>query len=148
MEHYFKWDMEVRIYILALFPICCLMSLVPNYQWLMPFSVIGWIFMASGITATFYYLLSDFPDPSRMASHKEAETIPYFATIFLYAVHLMSVLMPLENSLKNPKSMPFLTAVAILFSMALNVVFGILGYNKYLDNTCDSIIKNLPLEDT
>lgn len=58
----------------------------------------------------------------------------------------MTVLLPLENTMKNPRHMPVILATTMMINMFIYIAFGFFGYNKYLD-ACDTVIKNLPLDD-
>ncbi|XP_046748299.1 proton-coupled amino acid transporter-like protein pathetic [Diprion similis] len=72
--------------------------------------------------------------------------MPVYCTIFLFAIHNMCILMPLENSMKTPDHLPIILVISMTFSSTLYLLFGLLGYNKYV-NPCDTVIKNLPLDD-
>lgn len=140
--------MDDRIYILALFPFVCLLSFIPNLKYLTPFSVVGAVFMLIGISVTLYYLFEDFPDPARLEAFTQALPVPMYCSLFLYALHNVTLCLPLENSMKNPEHLPRLITCNMLFNTCLYTMFGFLGYNKYMKNTCDTVIKNLPLEKT
>ncbi|XP_015515344.2 proton-coupled amino acid transporter-like protein CG1139, partial [Neodiprion virginianus] len=55
------WD--VRIYILLSAPFYCLVSLVPNLQYLTPMSVVGSLFLIAGFFVTLYYFFKDMKSP-------------------------------------------------------------------------------------
>lgn len=138
--------MDVRVYVLAFLPIFCMLSLIPNFTWLMPFSVAGSCFLILGFCATFYYLLLDFPSPARLDEFTDVAYLPIYCSVFLFAVHNMSMLMPLENTMREPRKMPVVLASTMIINISTIVAFGFLGYNKYLD-ACDTVIKNLPLDE-
>lgn len=148
IEFFFDVKMDDRIYILALFPFVCLLSFIPNLKYLTPFSVVGALFMLIGISVTLYYLFEDLPDPARLEAFTQALPVPMYCNLFLYALHNVTLCLPLENSMKNPEHLPRLITCNILLNTCLCTMFGFLGYNKYMKNTCDTVIKNLPLEET
>lgn len=140
--------MNVRIYILALVPFICVLGFLPNLKYLAPFSVIGFLFMFIGICVTFYYLYDNFPDPRRLQAFTYPLSMPMYCTLTLYALHNVTLCLPLENCMKNPVRLPRLIKCNMLINTCLYTIFGFLGYNKYMDLTCDTVIKNLPIEDT
>ncbi|XP_071864325.1 proton-coupled amino acid transporter-like protein pathetic [Bombus fervidus] len=148
IEFFFDVKMDDRIYILALFPFVCLLSFIPNLKYLTPFSVVGALFMLIGISVTLYYLFEDFPDPARLEAFTQVFPVPMYCSLFLYALHNVTLCLPLENSMKNPEHLPRLITCNMLLNTCLYTMFGFLGYNKYMKNTCDTVIKNLPLEKT
>ncbi|XP_012141979.1 proton-coupled amino acid transporter-like protein pathetic [Megachile rotundata] len=146
IEYYSGVSLDVRVYILAVFPIFLSFGFVPNLKYLAPISIIGTIFIFTGICVTLHYLLTDFPDPARLKMFTSVATVPLYCTLFMFAMHNVTLCMPLENSMKNPGHLPRLIVYNMLFTMCLNTTFGFLGYNKYMDKTCDTVIKNLPMD--
>lgn len=146
IEHFTGVELDVRVYIVAIFPVFCGFGFMPNLKYLVPFSLIGSVFILTGLGVTFYYLLDDFPDPGRLKPFTRVLPIPLYCTIFMYAMHNVTVCLPLENTMKNPRHLPYLITGNMIFIMCLNATFGFLGYNKYMDATCDTVIKNLPIE--
>lgn len=146
IEYFTNTHIDLRLYLLALLPIFLAFSLVPNFTWLVPFSVMGAIFLFFGFCATFYYLLSDFPSPSRLETFTNVEQLAIYCSVFLFAVHNMSMLMPLENSMVHPSKLPVVLGSSMMLNICIYMIFGFLGYNKYPD-ACDTVILNLPLDE-
>ncbi|XP_076673491.1 proton-coupled amino acid transporter-like protein pathetic [Andrena cerasifolii] len=147
IEFFSGFAMDVRIYILALFPFACILGFIPNLKYLAPFSMIGSVFMFLGLCVSLYYLLDDVPDPGRLQAFTHPFPVPMYCSLFLFALHNVAVCLPLENTMKNPYHLPLLLTFNTLFNMCLYTVFGFLGYNKYASNTCDTVIKNFPIEE-
>lgn len=147
IEHFSNFVMDVRVYIIVFLPIYCGMALIPNFQYLMPFSMLGATFFFLGFGITIYYLLCPFPNPSRLDIYTTVPSMPVFCSIFVFAVHNMAMLLPLENSMKNPARMPVILAISMSLNACIYIAFGFFGYNKYMD-ACDTVIKNLPLEES
>ncbi|XP_043250291.1 proton-coupled amino acid transporter-like protein pathetic [Colletes gigas] len=141
------FEMDVRVYILALFPFACGLGFVPNLAYLTPFSIVGFLFMLVGICIAFYYLLDDIPDPGRLQAFTHVMPVPMYCNLMLYGLHNVTLCMPLENSMKNPLHLPWIVTFNMLFNTGMYTVFGFLGYNKYMNDTCDTVIKNLPNEE-
>lgn len=148
IEFFSGMEMDVRIYIVALFPFVCLLGFTPNLKYLAPFSIIGFLFMLTGISLTFYYLLDNFPDPARLNAFTHAFPVPMYCSMFLYALHNVTLCLPLENTMKNPVHLPRLITYSMLVNTCLYTIFGFIGYNKYMNHTCDTVIKNLPIHKT
>ncbi|XP_058789151.1 proton-coupled amino acid transporter-like protein pathetic [Phymastichus coffea] len=146
IEYFADAHVDVRWYLMALIPIFIAFSLVPNFRYLVPFSVMGAVFLFFGFCLTFYYLLSDFPSPSRLETYTDYEQLAIYCGVFLFAVHNMSILLPLENSMIHPSMMPVVLGSSMIVNVCIYILFGFLGYNKYPD-ACDTVIMNLPLNE-
>ncbi|KAL2715187.1 proton-coupled amino acid transporter-like protein pathetic [Vespula squamosa] len=146
IEYYGEIVMNVRIYVLIFFPIYCILIFVPNLKYLVPFSIVGTIFFILGITTSFIYFLEDFPNPKYLDAFTDVHSIPLFLSIFLYSLHNITILLPLENIMHYPENLTRLIIITTIFNTLIYIIFGFLGYNKYKD-TCDTIIKNLPLDE-
>ncbi|CAL7943887.1 unnamed protein product [Xylocopa violacea] len=147
IEFFSGVELNARIYILALFPVICLLGFIPNLKYLTPFSLIGSMFMLTGVCVTLSYAIKDFPDPGRLNAFTAVLPVPMYCTMFLFALHNVTLCMPLENSMTHPTHLPRLVRTNILLNTCLYTTFGFLGYNKYADTTCDTVIKNLPVDD-
>lgn len=126
-------------------PFYCLVSLVPNLKYLTPFSVVGSIFLTAGFFVTLYYFFENIETPSRLTMYTNVFAMPVYCTIFLFALHNMCLIMPLENSMKTPNHLPILLVISMIFNSCLYLFFAFFGYNKY-EEPCDTVIKNLPLD--
>ncbi|KAK2589149.1 hypothetical protein KPH14_001968 [Odynerus spinipes] len=146
-EFYVNITLDLRLYVILFYPICCLLVLVPNLRYLTPFSAIGTVFFVLGIAVSWIYFLDDFPDPTRLDRFTTVPSVPMYCSIFLYALHNITLLLPLENTMANPENMPRLVGIATIINTLIYIAFGFLGYNKYKES-CDTVTKNLPLDDT
>lgn len=146
IEFFSGFEMNPRVYIVIFFPFTCILGLVPSLKYLAPFSVIGTLFLAIGICIALYYFLSEIPDPGRLNVLTETLPVPMYCAIFLFALHNMTLYLPLENTMKYPGHLPRLVVASTLLNTVIYLTFGLLGYNKY-PNACDTVIKNLPIEE-
>ncbi|XP_018407380.1 PREDICTED: uncharacterized protein LOC108783330 [Cyphomyrmex costatus] len=147
IEFFANLEMSSRVYIGIFFPFTCALGFVPNLKYLAPFSVIGTLFLFLGVCTAFYYFLDDVPDPRRLDALTEVLPVPMYCAIFLFALHNMTLYLPLENTMRHPSHMPRLIITSNLLNIVIYLTFGFLGYNKYPD-ACDTVIKNLPMEET
>ncbi|XP_018299755.1 proton-coupled amino acid transporter-like protein pathetic [Mycetomoellerius zeteki] len=147
IEFFANVEMNSRVYIVIFFPFTCALGFVPNLKYLAPFSIIGTFFLFLGVCTAFYYFLDDVPDPRRLDVLTEVLPVPMYCAIFLFALHNMTLYLPLENTMRHPSHMPRLIIASTLLNIVIYLTFGFLGYNKYPD-ACDTVIKNLPMEET
>ncbi|KAL6260498.1 hypothetical protein P5V15_008022 [Pogonomyrmex californicus] len=147
IEFFSGVTMNSRIYILIFFPCTVILAFVPSLKYLTPFSVIGSIFLFVGIFVAFYYFFDDIPDPGRLDAVTQILPVPMYCSIFMFALHNMTLYLPLENTMKYPHHLPRIIIANLLLNTFIYLTFGFIGYNKY-PLACDTIIKNLPLEET
>ncbi|XP_025158981.1 proton-coupled amino acid transporter-like protein pathetic [Harpegnathos saltator] len=147
IEFFSGFEMNPRVYIVISFPLTCALGFVPSLKYLAPFSVVGTLFLCLGICIAFYYFLSEFPDPKRLNALTEVLPVPMYCAVFLFALHNMTLYLPLENTMKHPEHMTRLIVASTLLNTVVYLLFGFLGYNKY-PNACDTVIKNLPMQET
>lgn len=148
IEFFSGTHLDKRIYVLCLFPIVCALGNLTNLRYLAPFSTLGFIFIFIGICSSIYYFFYDIPDPGRLNKFTKVLPVPMYGSMFLFAMHNTTYCLPLENSMENPQKLPGFLTVSMLFNMVTYMVFGFLGYNKYGEAACDTVIKNLPMEET
>lgn len=147
IEFFSGYEINSRVYIVLLFPFIYALVSVPTLKYLAPFSIIGTFFLFLGVCVAFYYFLDDVPDPRRLDAVTEVLSIPMYCAIFLFALHNITLFLPLENTMRHPDRMPHLIVASTSLNIMLYLTFGFLGYNKYPD-AYDTVIKNLPLEET
>ncbi|XP_011879552.1 PREDICTED: proton-coupled amino acid transporter 1-like [Vollenhovia emeryi] len=147
IEFFSGLEMNPRVYVVIFFPFTCALGFVPNLKYLAPFSVIGTFFLFLGVCIAVYYFLDDVPDPHRLDALTEVLPVPMYCAIFLFALHNVTLYLPLENTMRHPGHMPRLIVASTSFNIVIYLAFGFLGYNKYPD-ACDTVIKNLPMEET
>lgn len=146
VEYWTNLNMDLRIYVLVFLPLYLVLSLVPNFSYLYPMSVLGGISLMIGLGFTFYYFVEDMPPFSGMETYTEWKSISIYCSVFLYALHNFGILMPLENSMKEPQKFTTILVLGMIVSAFIIVVFGLFGYNKF-NYAEDSVVKNLPLDD-
>jgi len=146
IEFFADIQLDVRIWILIFFPVSVALGFVPSFKFLMPFSVMGTLCLIAGIVISFYYFIKDIPHPGRLDAFTDVLSVPLYCTMFLFALHNMTLCLPLENTMRYPNHLPRLIIISMLFNAIFYLAFGFLGYNKY-PLACDTVIKNLPLDE-
>ncbi|KAK3910560.1 Proton-coupled amino acid transporter-like protein pathetic [Frankliniella fusca] len=150
-QHTYKDVLDQRIYIAALMvplvPMCQLRLL----KHLVPCSFIANTCIVAGLAITVYYIFDDIPDPStRRFGVASLQGMPIFFSTALFAMEGIGSVMPIENTMKNPRKMTGWTGVMTLAMTCIVILFacvGFLGYLKFGDNTLGNIALSLPTEE-
>lgn len=145
IEYFSEVELNLRFYIIGMYPFTCLFGF-PSFKYLAPLTMLGSIFILIGIAVTLNYLIEDFPDPNRLETFTQLLPIPSFCNLFLYALHNMTVTMPLENRMRTPHNLQRMLILNVSFNVLLYTTFGFLGYNKYMHDVYDTVVKNLPVD--
>lgn len=98
----FNYDLHA-VMLACLVPIL-LISLIVDLKYLVPFSLVADLCMIGGIAITFYYSTADLPALKERNYIGKLDTLPLFFGTAVYAFEGISMVLPLQNSMKNPKS--------------------------------------------
>lgn len=145
---YAKYDL--RVYIVCLLPFVLLFILLRDLKYLSVTSMLANVLILVGMIICFYYMLRGVPSPSERLAVGEYSTVPLYFSTVIFALEGIGVVMPLENSMKNPRRFPGCPGV-LGFGFAVTTIFyttvGFFGYLKYGSDTADAITLNLPVEE-
>ncbi|XP_038216222.1 proton-coupled amino acid transporter-like protein pathetic [Zerene cesonia] len=140
-------DGVIRVIILILLVPLILMVWIKNLKYLAPVSMLANFFMGLGLGITFYFLVGtgelNFDNVSMIKAPWEW---PEFFSLTIFAMEAIGVVMPLENSMKTPKSMLGFCGVLNKGMSGVTLVYillGFLGYLRFGENVQDSITLNL-----
>nr|CAD7196254.1 unnamed protein product [Timema douglasi] len=153
-DHYYQEGtpeedtLNIRFYILMLAPFVYALGMITNLKFLVPFSAAANLLMMTGFAITLYYMFKDIPPVENYPYIAAADEIPIFFSTVIFAMEGIGVVMPLENSMKNPSH--FLGCPGVLNTSMTIVTFmytlvGLAGYLKYGNDTAASITLNLPI---
>lgn len=145
IEYFSEVELNLRFYVIGMYPFICLFGF-PSFKYLAPLSMLGSIFILTGIAVTLNYLIEDFPDPNRLETFTQLLPIPTFCNLFLYALHNVTMTMPLENRMRTPYNLQRMLILNVSINVLLYTTFGFLGYNKYMHDVYDTVVKNLPVD--
>lgn len=140
----------IRLYILTLIPAVLLLGQVRNLKFMVPFSIVANLSMMTGFALTLYYIFNDIKIPSHVKPIASIEQLPSFFATVLFAIEGIGVVMPVENSMKNPHhflSCPSVLNITMTIVVSLYTVLGVFGYLKYVEDIKGSITLNIPTED-
>ncbi|PBC30418.1 Proton-coupled amino acid transporter [Apis cerana cerana] len=140
----------IRLYILTLIPAVLLLGQVRNLKFMVPFSIVANLSMMTGFALTLYYIFNDIKIPSHVKPIASIEQLPSFFATVLFAIEGIGVVMPVENSMKNPHHFlgcPSVLNITMTIVVSLYTVLGVFGYLKYVEDIKGSITLNIPTED-
>ncbi|XP_063224888.1 proton-coupled amino acid transporter-like protein pathetic [Bacillus rossius redtenbacheri] len=151
VEHHYPDNViDIRLYVAMLMPFALALGMIRELKYLVPFSALANGFIVVGFAITLWYTVCDIPPAGDKPYVAAAAELPVFFSTVIFAMEGIGVVMPVENSMRNPGH--FLGCRGILvaamsFVTILYTVVGLLGYLKYGDQTAASITFNLPTED-
>lgn len=141
---------DLRFYMMMLFPFLILVNLIRNLKWLAPFSMIANFLIATGMGITFYYIFIDLPDMSSRPNFAPITELPMFFGTAIFALEGIGVVMPLENNMKTPTHFigcPGVLNLGMFFVVLLYAATGFFGFLRYGELTEPSITLNLPKDE-
>lgn len=140
-------ELNIRIFIIALLLPLIFMVWIKNLKYLAPVSMIANLFMGLGLGITFYFLVgTERLDFNKVVTIKPPNEWPVFFSLTIFAMEAIGVVMPLENSMKSPRSMLGFCGVLNKGMSGVTLVYillGFLGYLRYEDDVEDNITMNL-----
>lgn len=142
--------LDIRVYIPMVLVLLIPLSLVRNLKYLVPFSALANLFVIVSFIILLYYIFSSSLDADGLVLMANVEQVPLFFATVIFAMEGIGVVMPLENSMKNPEH--FITKLGILniamfIVVVLYSVIGILGYIRFGEEVLGSVSLNLPPEE-
>jgi len=154
VEHYSRWPLDMRWYIVGLLVPLILLSWIPNLKALTIFSMTANLLMGMVILITLYYIVfstdHQLSSPWDLPQMAPLSQLPEYFSITIFAMEAIGVMIPLENNMANPRH--FLGGCGILnrgMSMVsmIYLMIGFLGYLKYGSDIRGTISLNLPNEE-
>ncbi|XP_067008887.2 proton-coupled amino acid transporter-like protein CG1139 [Anabrus simplex] len=145
--HFEEMKIDVRIYMLIFAIPLCLMCLIRNLKYLVPFSMLSNAFILISFAITLSYIFKDLPALSERRNLADPGQIPLFLSTVTFALEGIGVVMPIENSMKNPGHFlgcPGVLNISMGIVVVLYAVMGFFGYLKYGESALGSVTINLP----
>ncbi|XP_054003935.1 proton-coupled amino acid transporter-like protein pathetic [Hylaeus anthracinus] len=150
VNHYSGADISLRMYILTLIPPTLLLGQVRNLKYMVPFSMAANICMMVGIAITLYYVFSGVQMSTNVKLFSSFEQLPMFFATVLFAIEGIGVVMPVENSMRNPTHFlgcPSVLNVTMSIVVAMYAVLGIFGYLTYGEKVEATITLSIPIDE-
>eukprot|EP00090_Calanus_glacialis_P045632 TRINITY_DN8597_c0_g1_i1.p1 TRINITY_DN8597_c0_g1~~TRINITY_DN8597_c0_g1_i1.p1 ORF type:complete len:481 (-),score=96.52 TRINITY_DN8597_c0_g1_i1:55-1497(-) len=147
LNHYFG-EVDYRVYMaITLLPMLFLVS-IRNLKYLSPVSMLANLLQFVGLGIIFYYLLQDIPLVTERKVFATWGQLPLYFGTAIYAFEGIGIVLPLENSMKNPGDMKGWNGVlntSMTIVSCLYIAVGFFGYLKYGEAVTGSITLNLPV---
>uniref|UniRef100_A0A1B6CN84 Amino acid transporter transmembrane domain-containing protein n=1 Tax=Clastoptera arizonana TaxID=38151 RepID=A0A1B6CN84_9HEMI len=145
--HRFDIDWNIRWFMIILFVPLLPVAMVHQMKYLVPFSAIANVLLLLGLSLTLYYTMIDLPPISeRPAITHDLSKIPLFFSTVLCGMEGIGTILPIENSMRNPRNFlrcPGVLNNAMIIIATLFGSIGFIGYLKFGDNVQGSITLNL-----
>ncbi|XP_043254423.1 proton-coupled amino acid transporter-like protein pathetic [Colletes gigas] len=149
-NYYSDMDISIRTYIITLIPAMLLLGQVRNLKYLVPFSMAANVCMMVGFAITLYYVFSGIQTSTNVKLFSSIEQLPTFFATVIFAIEGIGVVMPVENSMRNPHHFlgcPSVLNITMTIVVSLYTILGVFGYLTYGEDVKGSITLNIPIED-
>ncbi|XP_050417748.1 neutral amino acid uniporter 4 [Patella vulgata] len=140
-------DPDVRIYEIIVAAVLIPFVFVKNLRSLAPFSAFANLLTVIGVVIIFYNLLQKLPNVDTRPAFTNVGDLPLYFGTALYAYEGISLVLPLENKMRNPSDFAGLDGVLNLGMVTVACLYtavGFYGYLQYGDKVKGSITLNLP----
>ncbi|ESO89511.1 hypothetical protein LOTGIDRAFT_218879 [Lottia gigantea] len=147
VNNYYKDDPDLRVYEIIVAALLVPYVFVRNFRALAPFSTFANLLTAVGLFIIFYGVLQGLPNADTRPAVGTIADLPLYFGTALYAYEGISLVLPLENKMKEPESFGGKAGVLNLGMVTVATLYtatGFYGYLKYGENVKDSITLNLP----
>ncbi|KAL1117019.1 hypothetical protein AAG570_004347 [Ranatra chinensis] len=142
--------LDVRVWMVIVFVPIVMSCMVRSLKYLAPISLGSNLCVCTALLLTLYISFQDLPDASSRPLFAHWTNLPLFFGTTIYAFEGISLVLPLQNEMKNTRR--FGTTFGVL-NLGMSVVttllilVGFVGYLKYGDGVQGSLSLNLPKND-
>ncbi|XP_015365106.1 PREDICTED: proton-coupled amino acid transporter 2-like isoform X2 [Diuraphis noxia] len=146
---WYNIQLDVHVSILITMVPVMISSLIRSLKFIARLSAIANMCMLVGLVVILYYCSIDLPPLSSRAAVAHWTTIPLYFGTSIFSFEGISLVLPLEQEMKNPKQ--FSSAFGVLnvgmvIVTNLIVLTGFMGYLRFGDTVRGSLTLNLPEE--
>ncbi|XP_031834494.1 proton-coupled amino acid transporter-like protein pathetic isoform X2 [Nomia melanderi] len=144
------YEISPRMYILTLIPALVLLGQIRNLKYMVPISMVANICMMGGFAITLYYIFRDIQLTANTKLIGSVTQLPTFFATVIFAIEGIGVVMPVENSMRNPDHFlgcPSVLNITMSIVVSLYAVLGIFGYLTYGEQVLGSITLSIPTEE-
>ncbi|XP_050421943.1 proton-coupled amino acid transporter 4-like isoform X2 [Adelges cooleyi] len=145
------YDIDLGIHtsiMISMIPIL-ISSLIRNLKFIARLSALANVCMLTGLMVIIYYCSTDLPALNTRHPVANWTSIPLYFGTTIFAFEGISLVLPLEQEMKNPKqfsSMFGVLNVGMVLVSSLVILTGFMGYLRFGDDVKGSLTLNLPEE--
>ena len=139
--------LDTHVIMVMIFVPILLPSLLTKLKYLAWCSAVANFCMILGIGITMYYSVQDLPSVSERNYFSTLQQLPLFFGTAIFAFEGISLVLPLQNEMKNPHDFRKYTGVLNVGMAIVTTIFtsfGFIGYLKYGEDVEGSLSLNLP----
>ncbi|VVC39501.1 Amino acid transporter, transmembrane domain [Cinara cedri] len=146
---WYKIPLDVHVSILITMVPIMISSLIRNLKFIARLSAIANMCMLVGLFVILYYCANGLPPLSTRAAVAHWTSIPLYFGTSIFAFEGISLVLPLEQEMKNPKQFSTVFGVlnvGMVIVTSLIMLTGFMGYLRFGDAVRGSLTLNLPEE--
>ncbi|KAL7306929.1 hypothetical protein TKK_0001088 [Trichogramma kaykai] len=146
-DQYTGMNISIRTYMLCLIPAVVLLGQVRNLRVLVPFSVLANLSLTVGFAITLYYIFNQIQPMEKIHYVTTWHQLPKFFATVIFAIEGIGTVMPIENSMANPRHFigcPGVLNISMSVVITLYAAMGVFGYLSFGECAKASITLNLP----
>jgi proton-coupled amino acid transporter len=150
LEHYVNWTLPIRLYQVIVLFLVIPLTFIRTLRFLAPFSAIANVFMVVGLAIIMQYCVRNLPTPvDQFDFVKPIGKLIIFFGMAIYSYEGIGVILPIENSMKDPRDFRGWTGVLNISMMLVTVLYitlGFFGYLRFGEDIKGTITLNLPMD--
>ncbi|PVD34912.1 hypothetical protein C0Q70_06193 [Pomacea canaliculata] len=143
-------DPNLRVYEVVVMVLLIPYTLLRNLRVLAPFSSFANLLTLTGLIIIFQYIVRGLEDSEKLPAFSDLSRLPLFFGTAIFAFEGISLVLPLEHSMRNPQDFGGWTGVlnlGMVFVTCLYTAVGFYGYLRFTDSVKGSITLNIPTDD-
>ncbi|XP_041985760.1 proton-coupled amino acid transporter-like protein CG1139 [Aricia agestis] len=134
----------LRFYVLILLVPTIVLCMMTRLKHLSPFVVVADLIIVTCAIAMVYYTVKSPPSLSDLPPWKTPMGFLQFCGVFAFSIEGVAMALPIENNMKNPEKFTTVMGVGMSGVVSLSLVFGVLGYWRYGEDSLSPVILNFP----
>ncbi|XP_026324616.1 proton-coupled amino acid transporter-like protein pathetic isoform X2 [Hyposmocoma kahamanoa] len=138
--------LNIRIYILLVLLPILLISFIRSLKYLAPFSLVADAFIVLCAFTAIYYSIKQAKNINDVPGWKGFYGFFRFSGVFMYSIDGITIIMPIENIMERPLSIPFVIHVGMTIVVILTSFVGFFGYWGWREDCKTPITTNMPVE--
>ena len=135
--------LAVQLWALTLAPIFIALVLIRNIRQLAPFSALGLGSVAAAVSVVLFFGFAEHGAQMKLISPLPSDLFAFYG-ISVFAFEGINLAIPVHSNMEKPKQYGVMLDFSFLAIGSVFIVFALLGYSFFLDQTAPIIVLNLP----